>query len=111
MLETRRDVVEEFVRAYRRGAADYADALLRKDRNSKRTSDTKSHEAATMIARYVYPDRSDTGAAAVEASAYFIEPQARLDAADIERQIVWYKAGLIDKNVAARDVVDPSFVK
>ncbi len=112
MIATRRTVVEKFVRAYRRGAAAYADALLRKDRNSKRTSDTKSHEAATTIARYVYPDRSDSGAAAVEASTYFIEPEARLDAADIERQIAWYKAqGLIDKNVAARDVVDPSFVK
>ena len=112
MIATRRTVVEKFARAYRRGAAAYADALLRKDRNSKRTSDTKSHEAATTIARYVYPDRTDTGAAAVEASTYFIEPEARLDAADIERQIAWYKAkGLIDKNVAARDVVDPSFVK
>lgn len=112
MIETRRTVVEKFVRAYRRGAADYAAALLRKDRHSKRTSDTQSHEAATTIARYVYPDRSDTGAAAVEAGAYFIEPQARLDVADLERQIAWYKAqGLIDKNIVARDVVDPSFAK
>src|SRR5215475_9664368 len=30
MLETRRSVVEKFVRAYRRGAADYAAALMRK---------------------------------------------------------------------------------
>ncbi len=112
MIVTRRDVVEKFVRAYRHGAADYAEALMRKDRNSKRTSDTKSHEAATKIARYVYPDRSDTGAAAVEASTYFIEPQARLNAADVEQQIAWYKAkGLIDKSVAVRDVVDLSFVK
>jgi NitT/TauT family transport system substrate-binding protein len=112
MIETRRGTVEKFIRAYRRGAADYAAALLRKDRNSKRTSDTKSHEAATTIARYVYPDRGDSGAAAVEAAAYFIEPQAGLDVADIERQIAWYKAqGLIDKGVDAREVVDPSFNK
>ncbi|HEY6023267.1 MAG TPA: ABC transporter substrate-binding protein [Pseudolabrys sp.] len=112
MIETRRTAVEKFVRAYRRGAADYAAALLRKDRNSKRASDTKSHEAATTIASYVYPDRGDSGAAAVEAAAYFIEPQARLDLADIERQVAWYKArGLVDKSVNARDVVDPSFVK
>src|SRR5215467_687706 len=112
MIETRRGVVEKFINAYRRGVADYAAALLRKDRNSKRTSDTKSHEAATTIARYVYPDRGDGGAAAVEAAAYFIEPQAGLDIADIERQIAWYKAqGLIDKSVNAREVVDPSFIK
>ena len=112
MIETRRDVVEKFVRAYLRGAADYAAALLRKDRNAKRTSDTKSHEAATTIARYVYPDRGESGAATVEAGAYFIEPQARLDVADIERQTDWYKAqGLVDRNVNARDLVDPSFIK
>ena len=70
------------------------------------------HEAATTIARYVYPDRGTSGAAAVEASAYFIDPQAQLDVADIDRQIAWHKAqGRIDKTVSARDMVDSSFVK
>jgi NitT/TauT family transport system substrate-binding protein len=112
MLRTRRAVVEKFLKAYQRGVADYAAALLRKDIHSKRTADLKSHEAATTIARYVYPDRGIDGAATVEANAGFIEPQAKLDLADIERQVTWYKAqGLIDKTVNARDVVDPSFVK
>jgi len=48
----------------------------------------------------------------VEASAFFIEPQAQLDVADVECQIVWYKAqGLIAKGVNARAVVDLNFVK
>jgi NitT/TauT family transport system substrate-binding protein len=111
MIATRRAAIEKFVRAYRRGVVDYTEALLRKDRNSKRTADIKSHEATTTIARYVYPDRGTSGAVAVEASAYFIDPQAQLDTADIERQIAWYVHGQIDKTVSARDVVDPSFVK
>ena len=111
MLETRRAAVEKFVHAYRRGAADYAAALLRKDRSSKRISDIKSKEAATTIARYVYPDRGDA-AATVELGAYYIDPQARLDVADVARQIAWYKSqGLIDKAVDTRTVVDASFVK
>lgn len=111
MLETRRAAVEKFVQAYRRGAADYAAALLRKDRSSKRISDIKSKEAATTIARYVYPDRGDA-AATVELGAYYIDPQARLDVADVARQIAWYKSqGPIDKAVDARTVVDASFVK
>ena len=111
MLETRRAAVEKFVQAYRRGAADYAAALLRKDRSSKRISDIKSKEAATTIARYVYPDRGDA-AATVELGAYYIDPQARLGVADVARQIAWYKSqGLIDKAVDARTVVDASFVK
>ena len=111
MLETRRAAVEKFVQAYRRGAADYAAALLRKDRSSKRIFDIKSKEAATTIARYVYPDRGDA-AATVELGAYYIDPQARLGVADVARQIAWYKSqGLIDKAVDARTVVDASFVK
>ena len=64
--ETRRAAVEKFVQAYRRGVADYAAALLRKDRSSKRISDIKSQEAATTIARYVYPDRGRGRRATVE---------------------------------------------
>jgi NitT/TauT family transport system substrate-binding protein len=112
MIAGKRSVVEKFVKAYRRGVADYAAALLRKDVHSKRTSDIKSHEAATAIARYVYPDRGDSGAATVEANAGFIEPQAQLDPAEIERQVSWYKGrGLVDKNLNGRDVLDLSFVK
>jgi NitT/TauT family transport system substrate-binding protein len=112
VIQSRRAVVEKFVRAYRRGVADYHAALLRKDRHSKRASDDKSHAAAMTIARYVYPDRGENGVTAVEVGAYFIEPHAQLDLADISRQIAWYKArGLIDKNVDAREVVDLSFVK
>lgn len=112
MIQNRRAVVEKFVRAYRRGVADYSAALLRKDIHYKRTSDDKSHDAALTIARYVYPDRRENAAATVEISAYFIDSQARLDLPDIEGQVAWYKArGLIDKNVDARNVVDQSFVK
>jgi NitT/TauT family transport system substrate-binding protein len=112
MIDTRRAVVEKFVQAYRRGAADYAAALLRKDRSTKRVSDIKSKEAATTIARYVYPDRGTDAASAVELGAYYIDPQARLDVADVARQIAWYKSqGLIEKAVEARTVVDASFVK
>ena len=72
----------------------------------------KSQEAATTIARYVYPDRGESGAATVEASAYFIEPQAQIDLVDLERQVALHKArGRIDKNVTAREVVDLSFIK
>ncbi|MSO67431.1 MAG: hypothetical protein EXR03_06470 [Pseudolabrys sp.] len=41
-----------------------------------------------------------------------IAAQARLDAADIARQVEWYKAqGLVDQSVDARAVVDLSFNK
>jgi len=113
MIQTRRATVEKFVRAYRRGASDYAIALLRHGRYGKRISDATSQAAAAMIARYVYPGNSAGSAAvAVEAGVYFIDPQARLDAADIERQVARYKSqGLIDQSTEARNVMDLSFGK
>jgi NitT/TauT family transport system substrate-binding protein len=113
MLETRRATVERFLRAYRRGAADYTGALMRRDRFSKRVTDARSQATATTIARYVYPGRPiGPAAAAVEAGAYFMDPQARLDVADLARQVEWYKAqGLIEPTVNVRDMVDSSLVK
>jgi len=109
IIATQRATVEKFVRAYRRGVADYAAALLRRDRIGKRVADVKANTAAAIIARYVYPGASD-GAAAVEAGAYFIDPRARIDIGDIARQVAWYKAqGLIDGEVDARQAVDLSF--
>lgn len=108
-LAVRHGAAEKFVRAYVRGAADYATALLRRDRYGKRVSDEKTKAAASAIARYVFPG-SRGGPDAVEMSAYFMDPAARLDAADIARQVAWYKAqGLIDKSINARHVIDPSF--
>jgi NitT/TauT family transport system substrate-binding protein len=112
MLQTRRAAVEKFVRAYRRGTADYAAALLRYDRFRKRISDAKSQAAAATIARYVYPGKSATAAATVEAGAYFIDAQARLDVADIERQVEWFKAqGLVEAGIDVRSVVDLSLIQ
>ena len=108
-ITARRATVEKFVRAYRHGVADYAAAFLRHNRFGKRVSDAKSKAAATLIARYVYPDASD-GADAVEAGVYFIDPRARIDSGDIARQIAWYKRhGLLDQDADPRQAVDLSF--
>ena len=108
ILETRRATVEKFLRAYRRGAIEYAGSLMRRDRYGKRVSDAKSLATATIIARYVYPGHPlGAAAATVETGAYFMDSQARLDLTDIARQVEWYKAqGLIDPSVDARAIVD-----
>jgi NitT/TauT family transport system substrate-binding protein len=108
-IGSKRAMVEKFVRAYRRGVADYAQALLRRDRFGKRVSDSASQDAAGIIARAVFPGRS-AGTAIVEANAPYMDPKARIDVADLARQIDWYKAqGFVEKNVEARNVVDLSF--
>ncbi len=105
----KRDTVDKFLRAYRKGAADYTAALMRNDKYSKRILDAKSKDAAAAIARYVYPNQA-SGIATVEATVYYMDPQARLDAADVERQVEWYKSqSLIDSSVVPRNVMDLSF--
>jgi NitT/TauT family transport system substrate-binding protein len=113
MLSARRPAVEAFVRAYRHGAAEFADALLRKDRYGKRVSDAKSQAAAARIARYVFPDHAvERVTGAIEVSSYAIDPQAQIDVADIVRQIDWYKSqGLIDADSNAQLAIDDNLAK
>ncbi len=110
-MQSRRSTVDKFVRAYRRGAADYADALARYDRFDKPISDPKSRAAAITIARYVYPGRPMNGAApAVELGALYVDPQARLDVADLERQLSWFKSqNLVKSSIDAQNIIDLSF--
>ena len=111
-IASRRPMLEKFVRAYQKGASDYAAALLRRDADGKRVFDDASDEVAGLIAKYVYPDRAVKAAKLVEASAFYVDPQGRLDVADILKQIAWYEAqGLVEAGVDGRAVLDLSFVK
>ena len=47
---------------------------------------------------------------AIETTAYYIDPQARLDVADVARQVDWFKAqGLVAADVDPKAIVDTSF--
>ena len=107
MLETRRDVAEKFVRAYRRGAADYA-AMLQVDRSGKRVLTVATREIATIIARYAFPGRPlGRAAATVEGAALPIEAGARLDVTDLARQVEWYRGQkMIETATDAKEMVD-----
>ncbi len=110
-IDTKRQTLEKFVRAYRRAATDYAAIYLHNDRFGKRVTNARTREMSAKIARYVYPGRPlDTAGTTVEAGIYNMEPQARLDLADIARQVAWYQSqALVDKDVEARLIVDSSF--
>jgi len=113
IIDTRRAVLEKFVRAYQRGTADYAAALSRIDRQHKRVSDAASQAAAAVIGRILYPNGSaEKIVTLVEDSAYAVDPQAWLDINDVFEQFTWLKAqGFIDSEADVRLVVDPSFIK
>ena len=112
-VERRRNraLAARFVSAYRKGLADYSAALLRLDASGKRVADETATKAAEQIGKYVYPsDPPAEAAKKVVAAAPYVDPQGRIDVADIERQIAWYKSEkLVDAGVEPRNVLDTSF--
>ena len=112
-IAARRPMLEKLVRAYQKGAGDYSAALLKRDGDGRRVFDETSDEVAAMIAKYVYPsDPAEKAVALVKASAFYVDAQARLEVADILKQVAWYKAqGLVEAGIDERSTLDLSFVK
>lgn len=78
------DLVRRFLRAYRRGLADYARMLAEPD-------DPAAVDTAAVVGRHVYPDLPPAEAAAkVLASALYVDPEGDLDEDDVARQVSWY---------------------
>jgi NitT/TauT family transport system substrate-binding protein len=111
-IDTRRVTVEKFVRAYQKGAAAFSAAMLKRDDSGNRKFDGASHALAAEIAKYVYPaEPADKAVGLIEASTYYVDPQARLDVGDIHGQIAWYKRhGMVDASVDPAALLDLSFV-
>jgi NitT/TauT family transport system substrate-binding protein len=112
-IDARRAVVEKFVRAYQKGAGEFAAALLKRDDSGNRVFNAASHALAGQIAKHVYPSElPDRAIGLVEASTFYVDPQARLDVGDIHRQIAWYKAqGMVDASVDPKALFDLSFMQ
>lgn len=108
-----RGLVERFVRAYQKGLKDYSDALMRTDSAGKRVFDEVTAKAGEQIGKYVYPsDQPADAARKVASSAVYCDPQGRLDLANIDSQIAWYKKEkLVDAAVDRTKFIDTSFVK
>jgi len=108
-VQTRRPMVEKFIRAYQKGLADYAEAFLQKDASGNRVFGPKAEAAYPALEKWVDPKPSFE---VVKVSANFMDPQGRLLVQNIYDQVTWNQAqGLVDKGVNAKDFLDLSFVK
>ncbi|MCZ7658206.1 MAG: ABC transporter substrate-binding protein [Xanthobacteraceae bacterium] len=114
MIEARRATLEKFVRAYQKGAGEFASAMLRLDGAGKRVFDPAAADPiAGMIAKYVYPsDPPAEGTRKVKGATFYVDAQARLDVGDIHGQVAWYKSqGMVDAAVDPKAFIDLGFVK
>lgn len=107
-LENHRDKVERFMRAYRKGIADYRAVML----NQKK--DPAATEAMVdIIHKYVYTSRPrEKAAPSIKAGAVFMTEDAALDVADLSRQLAWFQGqGFAPKSLKIENYVDTSFTK
>ena len=107
-VKNHRGKVERFLRAYRRGIADYRAVML----------DQKKDPAATeamvdLIHKYVYTSRPRAKAApSIKAGSVYMTEDAALDIADLKRQLAWFQAqGFAPKSMTTETYIDTSFVK
>ena len=101
--DERRDMVERFLRAYRRGVHDSYDAFT--EAEGKRKNMATAPEILAILSKYLgHP--ADTLTNAVQ----YIDREARLDEKDIAHQIAWFRAqNLLKVDVGVGQVVDKRY--
>jgi NitT/TauT family transport system substrate-binding protein len=100
----RRDTVERFLRAFRKGARAYYDAFTGPD--GKRQDGPTAPEILAIIAKYI-----EQPVEQVRPGIAYIDRDARLDVQDILRQIAWYKSqGMVTAAVTGDAVIDKRYV-
>jgi NitT/TauT family transport system substrate-binding protein len=105
IADGRADYVNKFLRAYKRGMVDYADAFIAP--NGTR----KDGPTADAILGLLSKDLEQPPEL-LRAGVTYVDRDARLDGPDIARQISWYKSqGLIEGNVDANALIDKRYAK
>lgn len=101
----RRPIVEAFIRAYRKGAADYHAAFVGPD--GKRADGPTAPAILAILGKSL-----DLPPAQIERAIGSIDPEARLDVKDVLRQIAWLKSqGLVKADSDAEAIVDRRFIR
>ena len=102
MLDARR----RFLRAYRRGVADYRDGFLRLDPAGKPVRDAKTAALIPLIQKYVYTGDPE-GPRKIEEGVGYYDEDARLDVEDVAAQLRWFIGqGLVKGQIEPADVID-----
>jgi NitT/TauT family transport system substrate-binding protein len=100
----RRDTVERFLRAYRKAATLYHDAFTGPD--GKRRDGKDAPELLALLGKDLDLSLED-----VKLGISYLDPEGRLDVADVRRQIEWFKAqGMVRPGVDAGAVIDERYV-
>ena len=100
----RADTVRRFLRAYKKGVADYYDAFIAPD--GARRDGPQATSAIAIATKYtgLPPDQVEIGIA-------YYDREARLDVKDVLHQIAWYRAhGMVKGGFDPNRVIDMRYV-
>lgn len=99
----RGDLVKRFLVAYRKAMHDYHDAFATAD--EKRKDGPTAPAMLALLAKF-----TSTSVENIDRATPYIDGQARLDVADIARQITWYKSqNLLKGEVKAQELIDSRY--
>ena len=97
---TKPDLVKRFYRAYRKGGRDYNDAFTGPD--GKRIEGPTAPAVLAIIAKHIGQTVEQ-----IAPGISYVDPDGRLDLADIANQIRWYKSqGMVKSGGEAKNLVD-----
>jgi NitT/TauT family transport system substrate-binding protein len=97
--------VERFLRALRKGARDYHDAVA--DAKEQRRDNTDTAAMLALLAKYTHQQIED-----IRTAIPWLDADLRLDVQDIRRQIEWFHAqGQMKAEVKAADIIDRRYVR
>lgn len=103
-INERRDLVERFLRAFRKGSADYFAAFNAPD--GSRKDGPTAPTVLAIIAKYLNQKPED-----IALGIPYLEGQGRIDVKDIAHQLVWYhEQGMLKTDVKAEDVIERRYI-
>jgi NitT/TauT family transport system substrate-binding protein len=99
----KRDTVERFLRAFKRGAKDYHDAFA--DDQEHRRDGPTAQAIIAILAKYT-KQKEDT----IDTAIPWLDAQLRLDAKDVRHQIDWFtEQGQMKGKVNAAEIIDKRY--
>lgn len=102
-LDERPDLVKRFLAALRRGLRDYHDAFSAPD--GSRRDGPAAAEILTILAKYM-----GQSAEQLRLGIPYVDPEARLDFADMARQLTWFTAqNMLKGQINLDQVIDRRF--
>ncbi len=105
-IQTRRPVVEKFVRAYKTALAEYHTAFNVKDSSGALVKGPGYDALLTIIA-----DATKQKPEIVTAGLPYVDPNAKLLIDDVVNQVkFWQSEGQVDKTLDAKSIMDLSFI-